>query len=127
MFLTPWHVIKTDFSLVELAIANLSIRHCARQYKGEDRSELSSVEDRNRSQFKIPTVQVKRKHGGFRGLRELRSRMGRNLKSGHNQEIALAKRLSIPTQLDRERPQIVGFARDLRQQSVFISISRLRA
>jgi hypothetical protein len=38
-------------------------------------------------------------------------------KSALNQEIALAKRLSIPTQLDRERPQIVGFARDLRQQS----------
>jgi hypothetical protein len=91
------------------------------------RSELSSVEDRSLSKFKIPTVQVKRKHGGFRGFRELRNRMGRNLKSGLNQEIALAKRLSIPTQLERERPHIVGFVCDLRQQSVFTSKFRLRA
>jgi hypothetical protein len=68
------------------------------------------VQDSNRS--------GKKEDGGF-ALRELRNRMGRNLKSGHNQEITLAKRLTSPTQLDRERPHIVGFARDLRQQSIF--------
>jgi hypothetical protein len=84
MFLTPWHVIKTDFSLVELAIVNLQFVIAPVNTKdGEHRSELSSVEDQSRSKFKIPTIQVKRKHGGFRGLRDLPNRMGRHLKSGH--------------------------------------------
>jgi hypothetical protein len=68
MFLAPWQLIKTHFSLVELAIAKLQFVITSVNTDGEQRSELSSVEDHSPSKFKIPTVQVKRKHGGFRGL-----------------------------------------------------------
>jgi hypothetical protein len=127
MFLTPWHAIKTDFSLVELAIANLQFVIAPVNTKdGEHRSELSSVEDRNRSKFKIPTVQVKRNDGGFRGFRELRNRMARNLNPASIKNRSCQTTFNPDTACPRA-PTLVGFARDLRQQSVFISVFRLRA
>jgi len=68
MFLTPWHVIKTDFGLVELAIANLQFVITPVNTKdGEHRSELSSVEDQP---FKVQDSNRsgKKEAGGLRGL-----------------------------------------------------------
>jgi hypothetical protein len=127
MFLTPWQVIKTDFSLVELAIANLSIRHYARQYKGEHRSELSSVEDQSRSKFKISTIQVKRKHGGFRGLRDLPNRMGRNLKSGHSKKSLLPNDFQSRHSLTESAHRLLDSPAIYANNLSFTSIFRLRA
>jgi hypothetical protein len=52
---------------------------------------------------------------------------GQKSKIRPSQEIALAKRLSIPTQLTLERPHIAGFRAIYANNLSFTSIFRLRA